>query len=111
MRAHARFLLAFVLLAGTALFLQARSRSEVLPQRPPLSSFPDRLETGPAMTSKSRKTHSPCSGPVFSATRVPQRRSDPALRRSFHRLFPVPARRDTIHSPKNCLPGAGWSPI
>ena len=43
MRTHARFLVAFLLLGGSALFLQARGRGEILAQRPPLSSFPVQL--------------------------------------------------------------------
>jgi EpsI family protein len=29
----------------------------------------------------------------------------------FIAYFPTQRAGDTIHSPKNCLPGAGWSPI
>src|SRR4029453_12869533 len=43
MRSHARFVAAFVVLAGTALFLQARGRGEIIPQRLPLSGFPQQL--------------------------------------------------------------------
>ena len=39
MNSNFKFAVAVLLLAGTAVFLQARSRNEILPQREPLSSF------------------------------------------------------------------------
>src|SRR5438128_10243054 len=39
----ARFLIAAALLAVTAIFLQARSRNELVPVRQPLKAFPQRL--------------------------------------------------------------------
>ena len=42
-RSHLQFALAAVLLTVTALFLQARGRSEVFPPRQPLSSLPHEL--------------------------------------------------------------------
>ena len=32
-------------------------------------------------------------------------------RRFVRRLFPTQRAGDTIHSPKHCLPGAGWLPV
>src|SRR5438445_11925740 len=43
MRSQLQFALAAVLLAGTALFLHARSRNEVFPSRAPLSFLPHEL--------------------------------------------------------------------
>src|SRR5437899_12735076 len=43
MRFQLRFALSAVLLAGTALFLHARSRNEVFPSRAPLSFLPHEL--------------------------------------------------------------------
>ena len=42
-KSFARFLPVAILLAGTAIFLQARSRGEVFPPRQLLQSFPDQL--------------------------------------------------------------------
>src|SRR2546426_12298764 len=41
-----RFLIAAVLLAVTAIFLQARSRNELVPGRQPLKAFPQQLGGG-----------------------------------------------------------------
>jgi len=112
MRAHARFLLAFVLLAGTALFLQARSRSEVLPQRPPLSYFPDKLGNWTGNNVEIAKDSLAVLGPGDFLLRV--YRNDAQTQPYtdlFIAYFPSQRAGDTIHSPKNCLPGAGWSPI
>ncbi|PYV82313.1 MAG: hypothetical protein DMG93_12290, partial [Acidobacteria bacterium] len=44
MKTHWRFLVAAVLLTGTALLLQARNGAEIIPLRPSLSSFPRTIQ-------------------------------------------------------------------
>jgi EpsI family protein len=109
MRHHARFLVALVLLGGSALFLQARGRGEIIPQRPPLSSFPEQLGgwTGSDVTME-KETLDPGDFLLRVYRNNSQRQPYTDL---FIAYFPTQRTGDTIHSPKNCLPGSGWSPL
>lgn len=107
-----RFLAAVILLVAAALFLRARSGSEVFPARSLLSSFPDHIGswtgTDVAIDQDVRRV----LGPGDFLSRL---FSDPARPRNvidlFLAYFPSQRTGDTIHSPKNCLPGAGWSAV
>lgn len=112
MRAHPRFLIALVLLAGTALFLQARGRSEVFPPRLPLASFPEQVGNWTGTDVEIPKDVRDVLGPGDFLLRV--YRSDDETKPYadlFIAYFPTQRAGDTIHSPKNCLPGAGWTPV
>ncbi len=112
MCAHARFLVAFVLLGSSALFLQARGRGEIIPQRPPLSSFPDQLGAWAGSDVAMAKETLDVLGPGDFLLRVYRNESQPQPYADlFIAYFPTQRTGDTIHSPKNCLPGAGWGPI
>jgi EpsI family protein len=112
MRAHARFLVAFALLGSSALFLQARGRGEIIPQRPPLSSFPDQLGAWAGTDIAMAKETLDVLGPGDFLLRVYRNESEPQPHTDlFIAYFPTQRTGDTIHSPKNCLPGAGWGPI
>jgi EpsI family protein len=112
MRSHARFLVALVLLGGSALFLQARSRGEIIPQRPPLSSFPDQLGWWTGTDVAMEKETLDVLGPGDFLLRIYRNNSRPQPYADlFIAYFPTQRTGDTIHSPKNCLPGSGWSPI
>lgn len=111
MRARARFLMAVVLLAGAALFLQARSRNEVLPARPPLSSFPEQLGSWTGTSIEISKEIRDVLGPGDFLLRVYRSDNEQPIADLFIAYFPTQRSGDTIHSPKNCLPGAGWTPI
>jgi len=112
MRLNARFLIALVLLAGTALFLQARGRSEVFPPRLPLASFPDRVGNWTGTDVEIPKDVRDVLGPGDFLLRVyrPDDETKP-FTDLFIAYFPTQRAGDTIHSPKNCLPGAGWTPV
>lgn len=98
------------LLVVTAIFLHSHVRPETNPPREELASFPLQLD--------------PWSGidlPISNDVRVILGIGD-FLNRSystadgssvelFIAYFPSQRSGDTIHSPKNCLPGAGWSQI
>lgn len=112
MRLNARFLVALVLLASTALFLEARGRSEVFPPRLPLASFPEQVGTWRGTDVEIPKDVREVLGPGDFLLRV--YRSDDESKPFtdlFIAYFPTQRAGDTIHSPKNCLPGAGWTPI
>ncbi len=108
----ASFVSAAAVILASALFLQERSRAEIFPPRTPLRQFP--AEFG-----------------AWSGTDVPMDKNSlevlghgDFLLRSYHNhqqdepnvdlfiaYFPSQRTGDTIHSPKHCLPGAGWTPV
>jgi len=104
-----RFVLAAALIVLTAILLQARGRNEVFPPRLPLQSFP--LQLGP-WTGIER----PISKDVLDVLGPGEFivRDYSALNNLDTNLyiayFPSQRAGDTIHSPQNCLPGAGWNP-
>jgi EpsI family protein len=112
MRSYARVFAALVLLVTTALFLPARNRREVFPPRLALASFPMQLGGWTGTDVEIPKDVLDVLGPGDFLLRV-YRSSDEQLPLNdiFIAYFPSQRAGDTIHSPKNCLPGAGWSPI
>src|SRR5437899_8187291 len=108
----ARFFVAAALLAVTAIFLHARSRNELLPMRRPLKAVPQQLGEGSGTDVAITQDVLDVLGPGDFLLRVYQddsgRNPDVDL---FLAYFPSQRAGDTIHSPKHCLPGAGWSPI
>ena len=104
-----RFLCAALLLAAASIFLRVHSHNEVFPPRLPLQAFPEHLGdlTG---------TDVPIDGDVLQTlgpgdflSRVYSGQSH--YIHLFIAYFPSQRAGDTIHSPKNCLPGAGWTPV
>jgi EpsI family protein len=106
-----RFALAATLIALTSLLLQARGRTEVIPQHLPLSSFPAQLENWNSTLIELDNRTLEVLGPGDFLERVYQ---DPARKLPgidlFIAYFPSQRTGDTIHSPQHCLPGAGWNP-
>jgi EpsI family protein len=111
MNSHLRFALAAVLLGATALFLNA-GHNEVVPPRKPLAEFPHQLGEWSGSDVAIPQDVREVLGPgdfllrVYQNTTVRQPYVD-----LFMAYFPSQRAGDTIHSPKNCLPGAGWSPV
>ena len=112
MNSTARFLIAAALLAVTAIFLHARSRTELVPVRLPLKAFPQQLGEWTGTDVAIPLDVLDVLGQGDFLLRVYQdgsgRNPDVDL---FLAYFSSQRAGDTIHSPKNCLPGAGWSPI
>lgn len=107
-----RFLSAVVLLVASALFLRARSGSEVFPARLPLSSFPEHIGDWTGKDIAIDKDALKVLGPGEFISRVYSDSPQPQnVLELFLAYFPSQRAGDTIHSPKNCLPGAGWSPV
>ena len=106
-----RFALAAALIALTAILLQARGRTEGIPQHLPLSSFPAELGNWDSALIELDKETLEVLGPGDFMERVYQ---DPAGKLPavdvFIAYFPSQRTGDTIHSPQHCLPGAGWNP-
>lgn len=106
-----RFALAVFLIALTAIFLQARSRTEIIPQHLPLSSFPAQLANWPSTEIVQDKSTLEILGPGDFMERIYQ---DPEGKAPYVDLFLAyfPSQRagETPHSPQHCLPGSGWNP-
>ena len=111
MKTHWRFGVVIVLLSAAALFLHARS-GEIIVQREPLASFPDRLGSWIGTDVPIAADTLEVLGSGDFLLRVYQ---NAAVRQPYVDLFIAyfASQRsgDTIHSPKHCLPGAGWFPI
>jgi EpsI family protein len=106
-----RFLSAAALLGGTALFLQAHNKDEIIPARVALASFPQTLGNWTGSDIPISQDVRNVLGPGDFLLRDYWNRSDNAAVALFIAYFPSQRAGDTIHSPKNCLPGAGWWPI
>ena len=108
----ARFLFATLLIVGAAIFLRAHSRGEVFPPRQALQSFPRRVGDWTGTDVAIDQDALQVLGPGDFLLRL---FTDPDKRLPYIDLFIAyfPSQRagDTIHSPKNCLPGAGWAPV
>ncbi len=105
-----RFVVVAVLLAGTAVLLRARDRGETLPLRQPLAEFP--MQAGPW-----RGEDIPLQPEIKAIlgdgdfmVRFYRAPEQPYID-FFLAYFPTQRTGSTIHSPQNCLPGAGWSPV
>jgi EpsI family protein len=111
-RATLRFILAAVLIAAAALFLQAHTRGEFFPPRPPLQSFPQQLGSWTSYDVAMEKDVLEILGPGDFLLRIyqnQQKKQSPID--LFIAYFPSQRAGDTIHSPQHCLPGSGWTPI
>jgi EpsI family protein len=111
-RPYLRFGLAAVLLAATALLLHARGRYEIFPPRRPLDSFPRQLGNwvGSDVAIPDDALAVLGKGEFLLRTYQSDSVRNPYVD-LFVAYFPSQRAGDTIHSPKNCLPGAGWSPV
>jgi EpsI family protein len=107
-----RFILAALLIAATAIFLEARGHNEVFPARSPLASFPMQLGLWSGTDDALDKDVLEVLGPGDFLLRDYSFSGDsqPSIN-LYIAYFPSQRAGDTIHSPKNCLPGAGWTPV
>ena len=105
-----RFVCAAMLLGLTAILL--RGRNEVLASHLPLQSFPQQLGVWSGVERPIDKESLEILGPGEFLLRdySPQVDTEPEVN-LYIAYFPSQRSGDTIHSPKNCLPGAGWLPV
>ena len=111
MGSHLRFSLAVALLGATALLLHARVKNEIIPARETFESFPLQLGAWEGNDVSIPPDVLAVLGPgdfllrnYWNATKAP-------AVNLFVAYFPSQRAGDTIHSPKNCLPGGGWFPL
>jgi EpsI family protein len=113
MSSHLRFALAAFLLLATALFLHCRGGNEVMAPRQPLPSFPLQLGSWAGTDVPISEETLRVLGPGDFLLRIyenQKQQQDPDID-LFIAYFPSQRMGDTIHSPKHCLPGAGWLPV
>ncbi len=110
--ASLRFASAAVMLLVTGAFLQARGHREVYPPRQHLASLPSQLGGWTGRDVPISQDVLNILGPGDFLLRIYQNESAPQPYVDlFIAYFPSQRTGDTIHSPKHCLPGAGWLPV
>jgi EpsI family protein len=112
MTLHLRFAVVVALLGSTALLLRGRSGNEIIPARQSLSTFPRVLGGWTGTDVQIPQDALDVLGPGDFLLRAYEDRlqQEPQVD-LFVAYFPSQRVGDTIHSPKHCLPGAGWLPV
>jgi EpsI family protein len=105
-----RFAVVAILLATTLSLLMARDREEVLPPRSQLASFPLSMGQWLGKDVQTSAELAETLGPGEFLLRDYVNREQRTAAGLYIAYFPSQRAGDTIHSPKNCLPGAGWIP-
>ena len=104
-----RFAVPAALLLAAALFLHARSRPEPQAARLPIGDFPRELGGWSSKDVVISPEVREILGPGDFLSRVYVRPDQPYID-FFVAYFPSQRTGNSIHSPKNCLPGSGWAP-
>jgi len=104
-----RFWTAVLLLAATLLVLHARPNTDRNPPSEPLAQFPSTIAgwTGADQPIDQRSLDLLGSGDFLN--RIYTQNSQTLPISLFIGYFPTQRTGQTIHSPKHCLPGAGWT--
>jgi exosortase D (VPLPA-CTERM-specific) len=106
-----RFGVGVVLMLATALVLQARSRGEYIPTPPPPSSLPLQIDSWTGTDIPLDQETREILGPGNFVVRDYENAIQPQPSINLYiAYFPTQRAGDTIHSPQQCLPGAGWVP-
>jgi EpsI family protein len=107
-----RFALTAAMLIAVALLLHARNQREIVPGHRVSSIFPLQLGrwTGNDVNISRQVLDVLGPGDFLFRNYSDNRSSDPPVN-LFLAYFPTQRVGDTIHSPKNCLPGGGWAPL
>ncbi|MGA2888178.1 MAG: exosortase C-terminal domain/associated protein EpsI [Terracidiphilus sp.] len=105
---NVRLWIASLLLAGTALLLHTRASTDRNPPSQPLSQLPTSIAgwTGSDLQIEQQTLDVLGAGDFLS--RVYTQSAQMAPIALFIGYFPTQRTGQTIHSPKHCLPGAGW---
>jgi EpsI family protein len=103
-----RFWTVVALLAGTGLLLFARGNRDLIPVSEPLSLVPQTIDGWSGRDLTIDQAALDVLGPGDFLSRVYGREGQSEPIGLFIGYFPTQRTGVTIHSPKNCLPGAGW---
>ena len=104
-----RFWIVVLLLAGTGLILQARGNTDRIPVSEPLSNFPQTIAGWVGNDTQIDKESLDVLGAGDFLSRTYTQGGRPLPIGLFVGYFPTQRTGVTIHSPKHCLPGAGWA--
>jgi EpsI family protein len=104
------FVPAFLIIAGTATLLHARNSIETVPPHLNLSSFPGAIGDWRGSDIPIASDQLAVLGPGDYLMREYQQGKGLPLN-LFLAYYPSQRSGDTIHSPQNCLPGSGWTPL
>jgi EpsI family protein len=107
-----RFLCAATLIGLTAILLEVRGSNEVFPKRVPLQSFPQELGPWSSVDVPIPKDTLEIlgKGEFLLRNYSAQLDTEPEVN-LFLAYFPSQRTGDTIHSPRNCIPGNGFLPV
>ena len=106
-----RFSLAVVLITGAAVFLRSRSQAEIrIPSEPP-ASFPLQVKSWKGSDVPIPQWALDVLGDGQFVERSFSRTPDELSVDFFLAYFPTQRTGSTMHSPQNCLPGSGWTPV
>jgi EpsI family protein len=100
-----------LLLATTAGVLHEHNRPEIVPPRRALSLFPLQIGGWQGTELPLSRGELGVLGPGEFLVREYRNPSLAQTAGLFIAYFPSQRTGDTIHSPRNCLPGSGWSPL
>lgn len=106
-----RFLSVALLLLATAYALEARHSNEILPPHKDLVDFPMQIQNWRGRDLPLAPDALEVLGPGSFLSRNYQRSPFDSPLDLFIAFFPSQRTGDTIHSPKNCLPGSGWAAL
>ena len=103
------FALSACLLLGAAVIAKA-SRTELVPPREPLSRFPQQIAQWQGANTEpfSKEVLAVLGADDYLSRFYRQQRDVVGL---YIGYYQSQRQGDTIHSPLNCLPGAGWQPL
>lgn len=105
-----RYLLMVALLGAAALFIQLRQGNEVIPPRLPVAAFPMQVGKWSGQDVYIEREVLRILGDGDFLVRLYRAPDTPPVD-LFIAYFPTQRTGSTIHSPQNCLPGAGWAPV
>lgn len=106
-----RYAIVLVLLASMAFLLGVRPIVEKIPNVPKLGTLPAQLGEWRGKDLSIQPEVLEVLGPGDFLSRVYKRAANEPYVDLFIAYFPSQRAGDTIHSPKNCLPGSGWLPV
>jgi EpsI family protein len=106
-----RFIFAAVLLAAAATYLYAHADTEVFPSRLELQKFPEQLGglTSIDLPIDQDTLDKLGHGDFLNRAYLDPAKSPPIY--LFIAYYPSQRAGDSPHSPQNCLPGSGWTPV
>jgi exosortase D (VPLPA-CTERM-specific) len=103
-----RFVVIVIVLVAATVFLRFRGVMENIPQATPLAAFPAVIGPWQSVDRPIDSDVREILGPGDFLNRFYVSQEKPVGVDLFIAYFPSQRSGDTIHSPKNCLPGAGW---